>query len=934
MRGTPNRTSRPRTVAAAVSQHNSSSSSSSVTSSSGRPDNIKVYVRLRAFSEKERQGLLTQPSNAKGELAVRMKCSTVEVSVPQRGRFPFTFDDCFWSNDRPSEDDKPFVDQRDVFVNVGQPLVHNALAGFNSAIIAYGQTGSGKTYSIFGPQDSLGTDHEGLIPRVCDELFQRVRSAQRGTVYTVHASLMEVYLEEVFDLLSSRRKLAIRGDSINGFHVTGIRQVIVHSSQEILQLLGSAEGFKTYAQTAIHERSSRAHTIFQLEIRCISESSSRSSRLVLADLAGCERIKLAKTETGTALEQACNINLSLLTLGTCIEAVVSRGKAGKSCEGIGEFRQSALTKLLKDYIGGNSRTAILVTIAPSLQDASLTLQALRFADRAKQIQNHASINQHLVSHNNHIVTETIRQVYEQRKALLDREFDMELVQVQLQRKETDLERAAALLHQERCDLLERRQLMKENDSRRRDADDRVVEIEQKLRALQRELSDAQGQRTDLDAKFLAVTSEHASLYQDRENLERQVSELRGTLQLVQEEHEDDMLLQRVEDQAARKKLESVIHESQAALGHLKSVHQGEMSSLTRHFVEKFSESEKAHTSTKAALEDRELQSHHDSKIAEAQRVQLTSEMVLLDMNIQAANNEILELRVRLGEADKSRQREVASLHSDIVEREKATALWKVQCLSAMESVSSVSAQYAAILSASIVISSLKLNLFTDCCTKWLTSRTKHNRALLEEIDCQRQQTESLQAAFDFAHESRQELQVSCDELTEKLGHVTASCAALQTEEASLTCSISQLRGENEDLVERLSQERHQQEELCAVVRSLEDEKVRDRAALSQLKNQHQAEFLKISKAHEEEMVATTNNARKCVNHERNNLDLLVQQCMAAQRALHVGLSQCGFQQNANCVADRTPNNTSSPTKRILMDAITMPCGTRCSFDGV
>eukprot|EP00796_Vickermania_ingenoplastis_P007574 gene7574-5341_t len=299
---------------------------------------VNVYVRVRAFAQKERSG-------EAGQLAVKMKDDTVEVTVPQKGNFMFTFDGCFWSNDR----DSPHHRKPD----------------------------------------------EGLVPRVCNMIFARAaNSAQKGVHYTVKASMLEVYLDDVFDLLNHRKQLTVRNDFKNHtFAVVGSKNVTVTSYKDVLELLTKAEPLRTFAETKIHDHSSRAHTLFTLEVHTEyddTEMKARCARILMADLAGCERIRLAGTEEGVGFEEARNINLSLLALGSCIEAVASRKKRDNA--NIPEFRNSTLTKLLKDFLGGNSVSVMMVTIAPSAKDSNLSVQTLRFADRAKQITTHAKMN--------------------------------------------------------------------------------------------------------------------------------------------------------------------------------------------------------------------------------------------------------------------------------------------------------------------------------------------------------------------------------------------------------------------------------------------------------------------------------------------------------------------------------------------------------------
>ncbi|CUG30409.1 kinesin, putative [Bodo saltans] len=316
-----------------------------------------------------------------------------EVNIPGRGRFPFVLDGCFGGG--------RVGTQCSVYEAIGQPALAHALNGFNSSVLAYGATGSGKTFSVFG------NDNEpGIVPRLCCELFAR-------TTYdtSVKLSIVEIYLEDVFDLLDERRELKVRRSENGTFEVAHAKQVRVSSYQEVLAQLQFSDRAKTVAATAIHERSSRAHTLCELTLTQPRGCGFLTSKIVIADLAGSERIKAAGTCSGTSLNEACNINLSLLTLGRCVEAVAS----GKTS--LGEFRNSTLTKLLKDFIGGNSVTSMLVTLAPSLEESNNTIQTLRFADRAKQLQGRAREN--IMSANekgeNHV----------RRRELLELEFDCE-----------------------------------------------------------------------------------------------------------------------------------------------------------------------------------------------------------------------------------------------------------------------------------------------------------------------------------------------------------------------------------------------------------------------------------------------------------------------------------------------------------------------------
>jgi hypothetical protein len=392
---------------------------------------VNVYLRIRnttgdacVVSTREATG-----SSTSKRLLPRVLC---EVSAPYRGRFTFPFDGCVAPGTSGGAEE-----QRLLFELAGRSLIENAFRGFNAALVAYGQTGSGKTHSVFGPRLSFGTDMEGLVPRVCRALFGRaeVLSALHGAKTFVTASLLEVYLDDVFDLLQNRRQLRVR-QNVSGvdsgnvtFSVAEGRAVEVQSYGDIATVLQDAEPLRTVAPTAVHDRSSRAHTLFELRIITDYPDGTRlSSKLVIADLAGSERVREAKTESGVAFEQACSINKSLLALGSCVEAAAHSR--------LGEFRTSTLTKLLKEFIGGSSVTSVLITVSPDAKDVSATLQTLRFSERLKFVRSAARQNKSLTlaqpaageeaSEHPSTTSGHHREDIQQRKDLLEAELTLEL----------------------------------------------------------------------------------------------------------------------------------------------------------------------------------------------------------------------------------------------------------------------------------------------------------------------------------------------------------------------------------------------------------------------------------------------------------------------------------------------------------------------------
>ncbi|XP_037835818.1 kinesin-like protein KIF13B isoform X2 [Kryptolebias marmoratus] len=306
----------------------------------------------------------------------------------------FAYDYCFWSMDE--TDKEKFAGQEVVFQCLGESLLHNAFLGYNACIFAYGQTGSGKSYTMMG-----SGDQPGLIPRLCSALFERTQKEQREQEsFTVEVSYMEIYNEKVRDLLDpkgGRQTLRVREHKVFGPYVDGLSRLAVASYKDIESLMSEGNKSRTVAATNMNEESSRSHAVFNIILTHTLKdlqsgtSGEKVSRLSLVDLAGSERA--AKTgAAGERLKEGSNINKSLTTLGLVISALAEQGTAKNKTKFV-PYRDSVLTWLLKDCLGGNSRTAMVATVSPAADNYEETLSTLRYADRAKNIVNHAVVNE-------------------------------------------------------------------------------------------------------------------------------------------------------------------------------------------------------------------------------------------------------------------------------------------------------------------------------------------------------------------------------------------------------------------------------------------------------------------------------------------------------------------------------------------------------------
>ncbi|KAJ0935722.1 putative plus-end-directed kinesin ATPase [Helianthus annuus] len=346
--------------------------------------NVQVLIRIRPLNNME---LSTHGYNRclKQETAQ----SVTFVAHPETR---FTFDHVACET----------IDQETLFRMAGLPMVENCLSGYNSCIFAYGQTGSGKTHTMLGEINELEvkpSPYRGMTPRMFEFLFARIIAEEESRVderltYNCKCSFLEIYNEQITDLLDpSSTNLHLREDVKKGVYVENLTEFEVHTVGDILRLLSRGSANRRVAATNMNRESSRSHCVFTcvIESRWEKDSTSnlRFARLNLVDLAGSERQKTSGAE-GERLKEAANINKSLSTLGHVIMALVDGANARTRHI---PYRDSRLTFLLQDSLGGNSKTMIIANVSPSICSATETLNTLKFAQRAKLIQNNAVVNE-------------------------------------------------------------------------------------------------------------------------------------------------------------------------------------------------------------------------------------------------------------------------------------------------------------------------------------------------------------------------------------------------------------------------------------------------------------------------------------------------------------------------------------------------------------
>ncbi|KAI8800963.1 P-loop containing nucleoside triphosphate hydrolase protein [Cladochytrium replicatum] len=281
--------------------------------------------------------------------------------------------------------------QQDVFDYAASSIIEDVMRGYNGTIFAYGQTGSGKTFTMMG--DMENEDLKGLTPRLVESIFNTIYGAPSHLEFTVRVSYMEIYMEKIRDLLNpTNDNLPIHEEKSRGVYVKGCLEVFVGSVEEVYEAMRRGQAARVVAYTNMNAESSRSHSIFVIQIhqKNLIDGSSRTGKLYLVDLAGSE--KVGKTgATGQTLEEAKKINKSLTALGMVINALTD----GKSSHI--PYRDSKLTRILQESLGGNSRTTLIINCSPSSFNEAETVSTLRFGMRAKTIKNKAKVNAELSS---------------------------------------------------------------------------------------------------------------------------------------------------------------------------------------------------------------------------------------------------------------------------------------------------------------------------------------------------------------------------------------------------------------------------------------------------------------------------------------------------------------------------------------------------------
>ncbi|XP_063086671.1 kinesin-like protein KIF3A isoform X8 [Cavia porcellus] len=508
-------------------------------------DNVKVVVRCRPLNERERSMFYKQA------VSVDEMRGTITVHKTDSSNEPpktFTFDTVFG----------PESKQLDVYNLTARPIIDSVLEGYNGTIFAYGQTGTGKTFTMEGVR--AVPELRGIIPNSFAHIFGHIAKAEGDTRFLVRVSYLEIYNEEVRDLLGKdqTQRLEVKERPDVGVYIKDLSAYVVNNADDMDRIMTLGHKNRSVGATNMNEHSSRSHAIFTITIECSEKGVDgnmhvRMGKLHLVDLAGSER--QAKTgATGQRLKEATKINLSLSTLGNVISALVD----GKSTHV--PYRNSKLTRLLQDSLGGNSKTMMCANIGPADYNYDETISTLRYANRAKNIKNKARIN-------------------EDPKDALLRQFQKEIEELKKKLEEGEEISGSDISGSEEDDEEEgevgedgeKRKKRRDQAGKKKVSPDKMVEMQAKIdeerKALETKLDMEEEERNKARAELekrekdlLKAQQEHQSLLEKLSALEKKV--IVGGVDLLAKAEEQEKLLEEsnMELEERRKRAEQLRRE--------------------------------------------------------------------------------------------------------------------------------------------------------------------------------------------------------------------------------------------------------------------------------------------------------------------------------------------------------------------------------------
>ncbi|AIN99068.1 kinesin, putative [Leishmania panamensis] len=523
------------TAASSPREHFDNTNLYSSTTAASTCDNFRVAVRVRPPLQHELHGyrpfvdvVQIAPEHANSITL----CDALDAEDGRGAvysRQSYTFDRVYAAD----------TTQEEVYELSARPAVLSVLEGYNATLIAYGQTGTGKTYTMEG---FTSEEKRGIIPRAVEDIFTYIQercSTSAGTKFLVRASYMQIYNEVISDLLeppttalggsgSRTSSLTVRHTPLRGVYVDGLSEWIVRTPEDVYGLIAKGTALRATSATKLSELSSRSHAIFTIVVEATEGDEAnplyyRFGKLNIVDLAGSEKIRLAGV-TGQRLEETKNINKSLHELGNVIAALAAKsGAHGRRVQRHIPFRNSALTSALRDSLGGNCKTTLIACISPALESYAESLSTLMFANRAKNIQNHAVVNEGMSQ-------ATLLRAYEQELRRLRRQLEertevdgselmnsadthLLLSELEEDRRRAEADRQAALAALQKSSVAHQEEMRV-----RQELESRIRELE----VIMREGGMEGNPRTSQEyaERLLELDREHQAVEEDKEQVER------------------------------------------------------------------------------------------------------------------------------------------------------------------------------------------------------------------------------------------------------------------------------------------------------------------------------------------------------------------------------------------------------------------------------
>ena len=416
--------------------------------------------------------------------------------------------------------------QKEVYDCAAKPIIDSVIEGFNGTIFAYGQTSSGKTHTMQGPNIE-DIELQGIIPRMVRTVFNRIETASEAIEFSVKVSMVEIYMEKIKDLIDpSKENLRVHEDKQKGVYLQDVSERYIADENEVYELMKHGNSNRSIAATLMNAESSRSHSIFILTItqNNTEDLSCKTGKLYLVDLAGSEKISKTGAE-GQTLEEAKTINKSLTTLGKVIKALTD-----KKINHI-PYRESKLTRILSESLGGNSKTCLVITCSPSPFNTDETLSTLRFGARARSIKNNAKVNREYT-------------IPELKKLLEKAEAQTELYRMKCLVLEEELEKLGGAVLDEKA-LEERAIEQKKKEEELQDLKEAEelarVEAEEAEKQLQRQLTMDKPPELDIDdeEEKTADTTVDLALLQEKQD---QIDQLQDELQAEKEKLQESQKL--------------------------------------------------------------------------------------------------------------------------------------------------------------------------------------------------------------------------------------------------------------------------------------------------------------------------------------------------------------------------------------------------------